>query len=183
MQFFSKFTSLLLTVGVASAATVTFKSLDNVDRTVYFTPNEGLAQIESREVKGGATEKVDFPDSWVGNFYSISEGKDNVPGMLGEVTFGGWNGITYFDVSAIIDANDHDGVHEMWPAESETPTSGCTGFPCGNAYYLSDDVQTRSTTETDLICTLGLGQSQRRSQEEVDAPAFKRDFVLGRWSR
>lgn len=181
MQFL-KLASALAAATLASANTVTFKSLDNVGRTVHFTPNAGGNDIEHITVPGGGSKKVEFPQGWVGNFYAVSDGQSNTAGMLGEVAFNGWNGITFFDVSAIVNPNDHVGVKQMYPASSSTPISGCEVFPCNNAYYLPDDVQTKTTTETDLICTLGGGSSSKRS-EEVDSPVFKRDFVLGRWAK
>ena len=180
MQFF-KLASLLTAAALAAANSVTFQSLDNIGRTIYFTPNAGLAQISPVKVQGGASLQVTFPQGWIGNFYSVSDGAPNVPGMLGEVAFNGWNGITFFDVSAIVNPNDHSGVKQLWPAGGASPVSGCEVFPCNNAYYLADDVQTKTTTETDLICTLGNGNS-RRSVEEVETPSFKRDFVVGRWA-
>lgn len=181
MQFFT-LASLLAAAALASANTVTFKALDSVTRTVYFTPNAGGNDLSEVTVPGGGSTKVDFPQGWVGNFYAVSDGQQNVPGMLGEVAFNGWNGITFFDVSAIVNPNDHVGVKQLYPASSSSPTSGCETFPCNNAYYLPDDVQTKTTTETDLICTLGTGSLQSRA-EEADSPSFKRDFVLGRWTK
>jgi hypothetical protein len=37
--------------------------------------------------------------------------------------------------------------------------SGCEEFPCDNAYYLPDDVQTKTTSEDHLITTLGKGST------------------------
>jgi len=182
------FTSLglfLLGAGAALANTVTFKSLDETSRKIIFTPNAGLAAIASVEVPGGQDVKVDFPQGWIGNWYSVSEGAQDVPGMLGEVAFNGWNGVTFFDVSAIVNPNDHNGVKKMYPANDPTPTSGCDKFPCNNAYYVWDDVQTKATQETDLVCTLGDGTLAERGETDifVDEPVFKRDFVMGKWTR
>ncbi|KAJ0165830.1 hypothetical protein CTA2_9798 [Colletotrichum tanaceti] len=183
MQF--SILSLLGSVAVAAATnTVTFKSLDDVTRTVHFTPNSGLASVESVDVPGNGEVKVEIPEAWIGNWYAVSEGADNLAGMLGEVAFNGWNGLTYFDVSAIVDPSDHDGVKKMWPASGSDPISGCDSFPCPNAYYLPDDVQTKVTSETDLICTLGSnGVISRRDVDDLhESPSYKRDFVQGKWS-
>ncbi|KAM0333004.1 hypothetical protein ACHAQA_001661 [Verticillium albo-atrum] len=178
-----QFSQLLSVFGaaafVAATNTVTFVSLDKTDRTIYFTPNAGYPEVESVEVAGGESITAEIPDSWIGNWHSISAGKDNVPGMLGEVAFQGWNGLTYFDVSAIVQPGDHDGVKEMWPVSSQSPTSGCEQFPCDNAYYVWDDVQTKTTKETELICTLGSGASPLSASKA--AAAVKRDFVLGKF--
>src|SRR5690606_1756886 len=106
-------------------------------------------------VAGYAEEKATFPDGWEGNWYAVCEGKEDSPGMLGEVAFGGYSGETYFDVSAIVNPDDNNGVKQLWPAESKEPKSGCETFPCDTVYINPDDVQTKSTKETDLICTLG----------------------------
>lgn len=142
---------------LASANTVRFESTDDVDRKVIFTPSAGLPSIKSVRVKAHQTVTVNFPRGWIGNWYSVSNGKANVPGMLGEVTFQGWNDLTYFDVSAIVNPGDHVGVAELYPAGRPEPVSGCKFWPCNNAYYLPDDVQTKTTEEVDLVCTLGTG--------------------------
>lgn len=180
MQF-SQVLALFSSVAIAAAKnTVTFKSLDNTDRTIIFTPNAGYEEVDSVKVKGGETLDATIPENWIGNWYSVSEGKEDVPGMLGEVAFNGWNGLTYFDVSAIIDAKDHDGVKEMWPAEAQSPTSGCETFPCDNAYYLWDDVQTKTTPETTIVCTLGTGSSPLKNTRDVPE-AVGRNYVLGKF--
>jgi hypothetical protein len=162
MRFFAKIAAIVAAAGalVSATNTVTFVSQDNTDRKIIFTPSSGQSEIASIEVAGMATETVTFPTSWIGNWYSISDGADNTDGMLGEVTFQGWNDVTYFDVSAIVNPNDFHGVHEMWPASENSAStkssfSGCAVFPCNTAYYLPDDVQTVTTTETELYCTLG----------------------------
>ncbi|KAJ9151579.1 hypothetical protein NKR19_g4805 [Coniochaeta hoffmannii] len=176
----------LLGAGVALANTVTFKALDQTTRKIIFTPNTGLEAIPSVEVAPGNDVKVDFPHGWLGNWYAVSEGAPDVPGMLGEVAFNGYADVTYFDVSAIVNPADHQGVNEIYPANDRKPTSGCpNGFPCNNAYYVWDDVQTKATAEKDLICTLGQGSadSKRDVDAHLDEPVFKRDFVMGKWTR
>ena len=181
MQF--KLLSLLASAAaLVSANTITFKSLDSTSRTVYFTGNPGMATIQPTRVPGSATIKVDIPEHWQGNFYSVSDGAPNVPGMLGEVAFQSWAGITFFDVSAIVAPQDHDGVKQLWPASSVAPISGCERFPCAHAYYLPDDVQTKATSESDLICTLGNGALTAREFEDDESPVFERAFVMGKWS-
>jgi hypothetical protein len=177
----------LVTLGfsavLAAANSVTFVSLDDIPRTIYFTPSAGQAQVPEVRVPPRATVRSDIPWAWIGNWFAVSDGKPVVPGMLGEVTFQGWNGLTYFDVSAIVNPNDHEGVKEMYPVNTAGYRSGCNPFPCNNAYYLPDDVQTKTTTEVDLICTLGAGYIAKRDGEveaEVEArDNVSRDFVLG----
>ncbi|KAK3944966.1 hypothetical protein QBC46DRAFT_130994 [Diplogelasinospora grovesii] len=175
---------------VSAENTLTFISQDSDARTLYFTGNPGHDEIEAVKVPGGKNVTVNIPYGWEGNFFSVTDGAEYKPGMLGEVAYNSWGGITFFDVSAIVDPNDHNGVKQMWPASAEEPVSGCEIFPCNFAYYLPDDVQTRATHETDLFCSLGNAASGvtarslldlvERNQE--DHPFFARDFVTGKWS-
>ncbi|TPX10878.1 uncharacterized protein E0L32_008084 [Thyridium curvatum] len=182
MQYF-KIASLLAAAIASVQATniVTLKSLDDVDRTVYFTPSAGHAEIAAVQVAAGQSVDVEIPFQWIGNWHGVQKGQANVPGMLGEVTFDGWGGKNYFDVSAIVNPNDKDNVSEMYPAgQPNTPTSGCKNFPCDNAYYVWDDVQTRVTTQSHLICTLHKNGYAKRDADEVSEEKLSRDFVLGK---
>lgn len=159
MHFTSSVLALAGSAALASAGSVTFWTLDNVQRTIYFTSNENAFPMEPIVVSNAEQTTVQFPDEYVGNFYAVADGQENKPGMLGEVKFAGWEGKTYFDVSAIIDPNDKGNIKQMYPADSHSPMSGCLVFPCNNAYYLPDDVQTKVTTEMHIITTLGEGDT------------------------
>ncbi|RFU27101.1 hypothetical protein B7463_g9233, partial [Scytalidium lignicola] len=178
MTFMSKI--VLATTAVASivaAHSVTFVNQDSTARKIVFTATSGGAAIPSIDVAGSGTATQSFPDSWIGNWYSVSEGAQDTPGMLGEVSFDSWQGITFFDVSAIVNPNDHNGVKELYPKNSKSPMSGCQTFPCSNAYNNPDDIATLSTTEQDLVCLIGnLNNPSKR-----DRPTkFSHDFVDGR---
>jgi hypothetical protein len=159
MHFTSSVLALVGSAALATANSVTFWTLDDVQRTIYFTSNENAFPMDPIVVSSAEKTTVEFPDEYVGNFYAIADGQENVPGMLGEVKFSGWEGKAYFDVSAIVDPHDHNGVKQMYPADSLWPMSGCLVFPCDNAYYLPDDVQTKVTTENHIITTLGEGDT------------------------
>jgi hypothetical protein len=77
--------------------------------------------------------------------------------MLGKVAWNGWYRITWFDVSAIVNLNDLDSIKTLLPKSFSTPYSRCESYVdgCNNAYYAADNVQTKSTTENALVCTLG----------------------------
>ncbi|KAK2067538.1 hypothetical protein P8C59_001273 [Phyllachora maydis] len=118
-----------------------------------------------------------------------SRGAKNVPGMLAEVAFNSWSDISFFDVSQIVNQTDFNGIKQMWPAGDRAPVSGCVeylGVVCDNVYLQPDDVQTKATTETALICTLGTATNDTaikpRDVPADDSPVFTRDFVLGKWS-
>lgn len=151
--------TLALAATAAQAASITMWSLDDVPRTVHFVPNPGSANMPPVQVAGKTQQTVQFEDAWAGNFYAVAEGQPQKAGMLGEVQFKGWNGLTYFDVSAIVDPNDTNNVKQMFPAISHMPMSGCVRHPCDNCYLRPDDLQTKSTPETDLYTTLGEGET------------------------
>lgn len=154
----SSFTIVLASLAaLASANSVEFVNQDTITRTVYFTQQEGLPSIDPVTIPGLTNHTVEFSTGWIGNFFSVSEGADIVPGMLGELRWDGWGDINWFDVSAIVNPNDINGVKTISPKYSGNPYSGCENYEggCDNAYYAPNDVQTKSTTEKDLICTLG----------------------------
>ncbi|OAA75530.1 hypothetical protein LEL_07518 [Akanthomyces lecanii RCEF 1005] len=159
MHFSKTLFGLAASAAAVNAATVTFWTLDDVERTVYFTPSPGSPETEPVTVSNKENTTVTFPDVYRGNFYAVQQGQENKPGMLGEVAFGGFGGLTFFDVSAIVDPSDHGNVKQMWPANEAGPMSGCEHFPCDNAYWLPDDVQTKTAHTADLMTTLGKGST------------------------
>jgi hypothetical protein len=142
---------------VSAQTTVEFVNQDTITRTIYFTQQEDLASIDPVTITRLTNYTVLFPPSWAGNWFSVSKGADVVPGMLGKVTFNGWDGLTWFDVSAIVNPNDLNSVKTISPKYSGTPYSGCESYVngCDNAYYSPNDIQTKSTPKSDLVCTLG----------------------------
>jgi hypothetical protein len=168
-----KFSSTALFAAFFSFATATntihFVNQDSTTRTIYFTANPGLANLSPLVIPGSQTINQDFPDKWIGNWYSVSDGAANKPGMLGEISWNSWNGITFFDVSAIVDPTDNNGVKMIFPINDQTLVSGCHTFPCGNVYVKPDDIQTQATTETELVCLLGSGLISRRRGAVAEA--------------
>lgn len=184
---FTKIASLLASATMVLAENIiTLKSYDSVARTVYFTPNPGMRWPEPVKVPAGKSIDVTIDQGWVGNLYAVHEGKANKPGMLAEFAFNSWGGLTYFDVSAIVDPTDVDNVSEIFPAaKPASPVSGCgakTPFPCNNAYYLPDDIQTKTSTQTHFIVTMGKNGAAKPKREEAEAntPNVARSFVLGK---
>ena len=158
MKFATALIALAASAASAIAGTVTFKTLDSIERTIYFTPSPGSSQLASITVSNAKQSTVTFPDGWVGNYYAVQKGAANKPGMLGEVKFNGWNGLNYYDVSSIVDPTDKNNVKQLYPVGEENNKdawSGCETFPCNDCYVLPDDVQTKVTTIDDLIQTLG----------------------------
>ena len=172
------FTIILASLtALASTNTVNFVNQDTITRTIYFTQQEGLQPIDPAIITGLTNYTVEFPIGWIGNFYSVSEGADVVPGMLGELRWDGWDGINWFDVSAIVNPNDFDGVKIISPVISGAPYSGCESYVdgCDNAYYSPNDVQTKATIESDFICTLGTQISVSKSKGR----RHTRHFITG----
>lgn len=162
-----QFTSTILVAATALASAVAANSVhfvnqDNTERTIIFTAQEPLEKIPTLVIPGLGTGEATFPENWIGNWYSVSAGKEDIPGMLGEVRFNGFAGATFFDVSAIVNPDDHEGVKMLLPKNSNEPVSGCQTFPCSNAYNKWDDIATLSTPDTELICLLGNLSNQRR---------------------
>ncbi|KAI5918569.1 DNase1 protein [Camillea tinctor] len=184
MHFLAQLAAFATAATVVSANTMTFVNQDDTPRHIVFTPSEGYQPVNSVDVAGNGQVTVDIPTSWIGNAYSVSQGAQDAPGMLAEVTFQGWNDLTYFDVSAIVNPNDHVGVKQMFPATEMNATpkssvSGCEVFPCNTAYYQPDDVQTVSTKETDIIITLGTPSNV--GSRDVESQRVSRNFVLGKF--
>jgi len=152
MYFSTAILALSGSAALVSAASVTFQTLDDLTRTIYFT---GSADVPSVTVDNTKDYSVTLPDDYIGNFYAVQDGEENTPGMLGEVSFSSWGGMTFFDVSAIVLPTDTNNIKQMWPANSASPTSGCEVFPCNDAYYHPDDVQTKGTDESDIMVSLG----------------------------
>jgi len=190
MQF--KNIALLAAASVVSAQnTVTIKSMDSTDRTIVWT---GSSTIADTSVAAGESVDVDVPTGWIGNFYSYSSGAENIPGMLAEFAFNSFGDITYFDVSAIVNPDDKEGVYQIYPTESESPVSGCQTFACDNAYYLPDDVQTKSSSSSSFVVTLGAGplstskKVKARGEEEVfpreavTNPNYRPSTIKGRFA-
>jgi hypothetical protein len=181
-MYFAKLGSFLALAATALAGSITWVSQDNSDRTIHCTPNAGLAQLPDVQVLAGDSVMVSFPQGWIGNCYAVVAGQPNVPGMLAEVAFDSWNGLNFYDVSAIVNPADHNGVHELFPTEDPNePLSGCAVFPCDHAYYLPDDVQTQSSQSGALTCTLGVNTASKRQASGKEYPLFPRQFVERGW--
>jgi hypothetical protein len=157
--------TLLATLGaLASANTVEFLSQDDTPRTIIFTAQWDQPKIPSLDLAAFKNVTQEFPTGWIGNFHAIVKGANDGPAMLGEFRWDGWGGINWFDVSAIVNPNDNDGIKTIYPKGSGTPVSGCESYQeqCENAYYLSDDIQTKSSTTKDFICTVGTKGASRK---------------------
>jgi len=192
-------TILLAAAALASMATaqntVKFVNQDHVHtKNIVFTPNAGLAPIETLVLEPAQTQTQTFPDGWLGNFYSYTTGLENRPGMLGEVAFNGFAGATYYDISSIVNPGDTWGVKVLYPAPESYSTlgvkdlvetaasaegiSGCLSTDdgvCTNQYNAPNDQATQSTSGSALICIVGnpIQATRRRSAR------FSRAYIMG----
>lgn len=167
MQFTYTAIVAALISAVAATNNMQFINQDSTARTIYFTSNPGLTIIEPLLIDGSSSANQTFDDGWTGNFYSVSDGAVNKPGMLGEVAWNSWDGITFFDVSAIVDPTDTNGVKQIFPADDIETVSGCESFPCAHVYEQANDIQTKSTSTTSLICLLGTAPTSTRRRGAV----------------
>lgn len=174
MQFTSTLLAASAIFSLATANMVEFVNQDGTTRNIVFTAQEGLAAVAPIVLKGHGTATVTFPPSWIGNWYSYNEGAANVPGMLGEVRWNGFADSNYFDVSAIVNPADTEGVKMIFPKNSQTPVSGCQTFPCSNAYNQPNDIATLSTEDDELVCLVGTLSSSRRRSAIARMP---REFI------
>ncbi|KAK0754511.1 hypothetical protein B0T18DRAFT_386375 [Schizothecium vesticola] len=174
--------SLVSVLEPVRAGSITFNSEDGVGRVIHFTGNGEIGELH---VGPGESIAQDFPDGWTGNFYATCDGCDDAPGMLGEVAFDGFEGKTFYDVSAIVDPNDHTGVHRFAPGSGDGEEAGCDEFPCPEStYYQPDDVQTKVSESKDLVVSLsgggsGSGAGYESGGEDSDDEAGDSDVEDG----
>ena len=171
MHFTASAMALLAAASTVAAGSVTFWTLDDVTRTVYFTPNDGTGSgsIEPVTVSNKEKTKVSIPQGWQGNYRAFTTGSDddnvakggNPPdAMLAEVAWNNWQDHTSFDVSAIVKPDDHNSIKQIYPLGELGPMSGCVTYPCNNAYWSpSDNKESLDTASQDLVTTLGEGST------------------------
>jgi len=153
------FIALAVASFTSALNTVQLGNQDGNTRHIVFTSEASLnlAHMPELVIAGHTTVTQTFPVGWIGNFYSYNQGTANMPGYLGEVEFDGPNGLTYFDVSAIVNPNDRVGVKYIHPVGLSTPNSGCNTSvgTCLNQYNAPTDIATQSISSHALVCLLG----------------------------
>ncbi len=181
-----KFGTTVLAVIAAFSATVlaqepgsiAFVSQDNLDRIVVFAPQAGQQAIPTLTLPAGQTVSQTFPSTWIGNCHAVIAGQEDTGnGMLAEVSFNSWGGISFFDISAIVNASDVNNIKMMTPASSSEPSSGCQDLTsCTNLYRVWDDVATQSFQGSSFIVYVGnlAGPTHQTRRSPV-----RRSFVLG----
>ncbi|KAF7954639.1 hypothetical protein EAE96_005758 [Botrytis aclada] len=144
---------------VSGRNTIHFKALDNVPRIISFTSHPECADIEEIHHRGGEDFMIEMPPYWAGTVMArLYGGVHPINRAIAEFKWQGFEGKTHYDASAVDNHTDNTGVHWVYPAglgHIPEARSGCTVFPCDNAYLLWDDVQTRVTYQTDMVVEIG----------------------------
>ncbi|KAF7929224.1 uncharacterized protein EAE98_005143 [Botrytis deweyae] len=143
------------------ANSLEFFTQDTTERTVFFTPNTGSAEVPSLFLPAKPVDKyaivVQFPQGWSGSFKAILPGETpNVPKVTGEITFQGFQGKSYYAVSAVDNCCDNSGIRYLVP-KAHGDASGCimAPFPCTESYSRPGDMQVKSTSDVSFLCVLG----------------------------
>ncbi|TGO35683.1 hypothetical protein BHYA_0150g00310 [Botrytis hyacinthi] len=129
-----------------------FLSQDNTERTIFFTPNAGSAEVPSffvPAVSVNGMAVVQFPQGWSGSLKAVLSGEiPNVPKITGEITFQGWQGETYYAVSAVQNCCDNSGIRVLAP-KVHGLASGCiiAPFPCTESYSRPGNIQVKSSLD------------------------------------
>ncbi|EHL02657.1 hypothetical protein M7I_1166 [Glarea lozoyensis 74030] len=148
---------------------VWFENYTPQERWIVFSSNPPWNNLPDIYLPGGSRQNpgkvtVNFdnkgPDDhrdwgWRGNWKVLAPGQDHgALAILGEVCFRCDQGFRYFDVSAVLDPNSNIGVNYLFPFYDHSPNlvSGCPHFPCPYSYTKFDDVQTKVTWDTHLVC-------------------------------
>ncbi|CZR56242.1 uncharacterized protein PAC_06130 [Phialocephala subalpina] len=153
---------------LVSANTIKFQNLDSQPREICWYPPQGYPAIHSSVIKpfdsitvGLSGRQDDTFISGIGyQFHPINAGGGEAacvqPTIVGEITFQGYQGNTYYDISAVDNCCQNNGIHYFYPHnDASAPHSGCFNFPCGGVYIKPGDPQTKITTwDTDMIVLL-----------------------------
>lgn len=153
--------ALCFAVGATVHNLLYFVPHDSIARTIRFIPNPGSDKMDDVKAPAGEKLLLEVPNKWSGMFRTFVENPTR-EGVIGEVTFQGWLGLTWYDVSAIDHHYDSTGIHRIYPANRPNdPRSGCMKMPCDGVYLNPDDKQTKSTEGTDLVVEMGVPPSEK----------------------
>lgn len=149
---------------VVSANSVQVNNLDfHQPYELCWVPNAGQPAIHTPVLEPRTSQYVRLPYSWAGAIHAIYSGGGEAAcdrhAVIAELTFQGFEGKTWYDVSAVDNLNDNTAVHYLYPEFcNDGPVSGCDTFPCSNSYYkdgLPADDQGHATTCLDLVLAFG----------------------------
>ncbi|TGO51512.1 hypothetical protein BOTNAR_0353g00040 [Botryotinia narcissicola] len=139
--------------------TIEFVACDNEDRIISFTSHVQCEDIEDIHHKGGENFTIEIPLNWGGTVMAKKHGAVHpIHRIQAEFQWQGFEGKTHYDASAITNQTDNSGIRFVYPAgqgDVYEARSGCTVYPCDNAYLQPDDVQTKVTRQTDMLIEIG----------------------------
>ncbi|TGO38389.1 hypothetical protein BHYA_0076g00400 [Botrytis hyacinthi] len=139
--------------------TIEFIAYDNEDRIISFTSHVQCEDIEDIHHKGGENFTIEIPLNWGGTVMAKKYGAVHpIHRIQAEFQWQGFEGKTHYDASAITNHTDNSGIRFIYPAGQGNvyeARSGCTVYPCDNAYLQPDDVQTKVTRQTDMVIEIG----------------------------
>ncbi|CAG8971083.1 hypothetical protein HYALB_00009683 [Hymenoscyphus albidus] len=156
MQYLNIIAAMATIASIASANSIIFVSRYTTDRTVCWYSAPGSAIIPQIAVPRKGTVYVPIPEGWEGAWQTSKSATDCGPvDIRGEVKFNGFEDKSWYDVSAIDNLTNNEGVYWLYPQSGNGVHSGCEKFPCDTSYNRPDDKQTQVTDEKDLICEIG----------------------------
>ncbi|KAF5873226.1 putative dnase1 protein [Botrytis fragariae] len=140
--------------------TIHFISFDDVDRIIAFTSHAHCEDIEDIHHKGGENFTIEMPQNWGGTVMAKKyDAVVPIHRVQAEIQWQGFEGKTHYDASAITNHTDNSGIRFIYPAgqgDVYETRSGCTVYPCDNAYLQPDDEQTKVTYQTDMVIEIGV---------------------------
>lgn len=149
-------------INVSIAANVIhFYNTDAQPRQICWSPQAGYKGIKNTYLAPWSHDiRVELDQvGWRGSFKAVNSGGNcDDKHVISEVVLQGWEGVTWFAVSAIDNRLDNSGIRFLWPTRSHEPSSGCWTFPCDNVWNYAppkDQGKTRVTGETELDCNVG----------------------------
>ncbi|KAF7889481.1 uncharacterized protein EAF02_001896 [Botrytis sinoallii] len=139
--------------------TIEFLSFDKEDRVITFTSHPQCEDLADIHHKGGENFTIEIPLNWGGTVIARKyDAVHPIHRVQAEFQWQGFEGKTHYDASAIDNRTDNSGIRFVYPAGQADVyelRSGCTVYPCDNAYLLPDDVQTKVTRQTDMVIEIG----------------------------
>ncbi|KAF8858223.1 hypothetical protein BDZ45DRAFT_690322 [Acephala macrosclerotiorum] len=105
---------------------------------------------------GGSWTQCNIPGGTGFTIMAIDAGTGQTdcvkPFVKAEITFQGQEGKTFYDISAVDDNYENNGIHKLYPSDYSGPTCMCDVFPCyADCVYLCPGCSgPENTFSTDL---------------------------------
>ena len=156
-------------ISLVAGNSITIYSWDRADQWVCSTtsvsvnggrdgkqPDGQVCDFTTTKVPASGSVNIYPPQGWIGTIHTVySLHNCHNPRIIAEVTFQGFAGLTYYDVSAVDNCCDNYGIHWILTHSLTATPSCCVASPCSGSYTKPHDVQTKFTGEVDLIIWTG----------------------------